>query len=82
MIEFPCKFPIKIIFKNEQAITDKVIAILYKHYPKLSPDSLIQKVSNKNNYCSLTVTVLAQNKNELDALYQELSSTAEIKMVL
>ena len=82
MIEFPCDFPIKIIFTNQPGVADEIIAIIHRHHPKLRSTSIKQKMSEKNNYSSITATVKATSQKKLDALYRELTQHPSIKMVL
>lgn len=82
MIEFPCDFPIKIIFKNLPGATDELLAIVRRHHPEM-PDSAIQQQPSQNGtYCAITATIIAKSQEELDALYRELTQHPDIKMVL
>ena len=82
MIEFPCDFPIKIIFKNEPGAQDELLAIVRRHHPEI-PDSAFAFLSSQNgNFVSITAVVHAQNQTSLDDLYRELTQNPHIKMVL
>lgn len=82
MIEFPCDFPIKIIFKNEPRAQDAMLAIVRRHYPDFSEDALALKPSKNGTFASITAVVHAQDQASLDALYQELTKAPHIMMVL
>jgi len=82
MIEFPCDFPIKIIFKNIDNAAGDLISIVRRHHPELLDTEIKQQNSNKGNYSSMTVNVQAKSQETLDALYQELTQHPHIKMVL
>ena len=82
MIQFPCKFPIKIIFKNQPDTADELLTIVRQHHPELLDIAIQQQPSQNGNYCSITVTIEAQNQDALDALYRELTQHPNIKMVL
>lgn len=82
MIEFPCDFPIKIIFKNIPNAAEDLISIVRRHYPELLDAEVKRQISQNANYCSITVVVLAKSQEALDALYQELTQYPHIKMVL
>jgi putative lipoic acid-binding regulatory protein len=82
IIAFPCDFTLKIMGKNADHFEKKIIAIVLQHFPKWDTTKIQQKPSKDGNYLSLSVTVHAESKAELDALYQTLSSTKEILMVL
>lgn len=82
MIEFPCQFPIKIIFNNQAGVADEIIAIIHRHHPELELSSIKQQLSQNKNYLSFTADVMAQSKEKLDALYMDLTKHPAIKMVL
>ncbi len=82
MIEFPCDFPIKIIFKNEPGAADELLTIVRRHHPNLASDAIKQQSSKLENYASITATVEAQNQDSLDLLYRELTKHVHVKMVL
>jgi len=82
LIKFPCDFTIKIMGKATPTFENHVIALVKKHYPNFSEQNLEKKFSKDKNFLSLSATVHATNKAELDALYLTLSSDKEIAMVL
>ena len=81
-IQFPCDFTLKIMGKTEGDFEAIATDIVKKHFPKTSSNHIQKKLSKDKNYLSLSVTVHAITKAELDALYQELSTTQGILMVL
>jgi uncharacterized protein len=80
--EFPCSFPIKIVGLANDTFELGVMTIIKKHFPNLAEDSLKQKPSGEGKYLAITVTVLAENKKQLDDLYQDLSSCPDVIMAL
>ncbi len=77
---FPCDFPLKIMgIACEQLLID-VLEVVQKHAPgdyspKITP-------SKQGNYHAITVKIIAQNKPQLDALYQELHGLELVKVLL
>lgn len=82
LISFPCDFLIKIIGVSRPSFIEDIKNIILKHYPKTSAHQITFRESENGNYTSITATVFAQNKPELDKLYQELSAFPDVKMVL
>ena len=82
MIEFPCDFPIKIIFKNEPGAQDELLAIVRRHHPEMSEGAFAFQPSQNGNFVSITAVVHAQNQASLDDLYRELAQNPHIKIVL
>ena len=82
LIQFPCDFTIKIMGKASGDFEKCAVDIVKKHFPKTTDEKIQKKFSKDSNYLSLSITVYAQSKMQLDAVYQELSSTKEVLMAL
>lgn len=82
LIEFPCQFPVKIIGIHSPNFLEEIKQITKKHFPNFVDGDLTQKQSENNNYLALTINVLAQNQEMLDAYYQDITKNEHIKMVL
>lgn len=81
-LQYPLEFPIKIMGRNEPGFAQKVIAIVQRHAPDFDPASVQTRPSRKNAYLSLTCTVTATSREQLDALYSELSGHPDVVVVL
>lgn len=81
-LKFPCDFPIKIMGPSGMQFEGKVVAIVRKHAPDLGEASIATRLSRDGKYQSLTVTVRATSKAQLDAIYSELSRDKEVLMML
>ena len=82
VLAFPTAFPIKIIGRREGGFTTAVIEIVLRHAPDFAPGTLESRPSRKGKYISLTATVNATSREQLDALYQELCDHPTVVMVL
>lgn len=82
IIEFPCEFPVKIMGVNSDAFLDEIQKIVLHHFPDFDLNHFKHKLSNKNNYLAITVTVIAINQEMLDSFYHDLTKHPDIKMVL
>jgi uncharacterized protein len=82
LLEFPCDFPLKIMGKAEDALAQVVLEIVTRHAPDFDAARMEMRASSGGNYLSLTCTVIARSKPQLDALYTELSGHPLIKVVL
>lgn len=65
-----------------QDFTRAVLMIVKRHAPDFDEASLEVKFSRKNTYLSLTCTVRAISREQLDALYQELCAHPMVVMAL
>jgi len=82
LIEYPCAFPIKVMGRTEPGFAQSIVAIVKRHAPDFDPSSIEMRVSKKSRYLSLTCTIQATSREQLDALYQELCDHPMVVMVL
>lgn len=82
LIEFPCDFPIKIMGTRTDDFAQTVVGIVSRHAPGFAADTVEMRVSGSGNYLSVTCTVRAESRRQLDDLYRELSGHPMVKVVL
>ena len=82
LLEFPCAFPLKIMGLANPALAQTVLEIVLRHAPDFAGATMEMRASSGGNYLSLTCTVVATSKPQLDALYMELTSHPLVKVVL
>lgn len=82
LIEFPCEFTIKIIGNNANNFEQDIRSIIFKHFANGKEIRISCNQSNKNNYIAISATIYAKSKEQLDAVYMELTKHPEAKMVL
>jgi putative lipoic acid-binding regulatory protein len=82
LLKFPVDFPIKIMGERRDAFAQTMVAIVLRHAPDFRPETVEMRASAKGNYLSLTCTVRATSKAQLDALYREVTAHPWVKMVL
>lgn len=82
LFNFPCDFPVKIMGQATADFRSLVLGIVTRHFGPLAPDRIEERPSANGKYLSLTVTVHASSKAELDALYQELTSHSQVLVAL
>ncbi|MDD2916115.1 MAG: DUF493 domain-containing protein [Gallionella sp.] len=82
LIEYPCEFPLKIFGLQQDGFAQAVLEVVSKHDPEYDASSMEMRASKNARYISLTCTVHATSREQLDALYQELCDHPSIVMVL
>lgn len=82
LFEFPCDFPLKIMGRHSIEFRDVVITIVERHVGTLDVARIQQRASKDGNYLSVTCTLRAESKEQLDALYQELTACEQVLYVL
>jgi putative lipoic acid-binding regulatory protein len=81
LIEYPCAFPIKIMGKGE-GFANSVLTVVLEHDPEFEASSMEIRASREGKYLSLTCTVNATSRSQLDALYKALCDHPQVVMVL
>jgi uncharacterized protein len=82
LIEFPCDFPLKIMGKTRDGFAQAVAAVVVRHDPTFDVASVEMRASKHGKYLSLTCTVRAVSREQLDALYRDLCDHPMVVMVL
>ena len=82
LLTFPCEFPMKVMGRREDGFAQLVSDIVMRHVPDFDPATIEMRSSKQGRYLSLTVTINAKSREQLDALYQELSGHPMVIMVL
>lgn len=82
LLEFPCDFPIKIMGKAEDTFAEVVLSIVTKHAPDFDATRMELRTSSGGNYLSVTCTIVAQSKPQLDAIYMDLTAHPMVKVAL
>jgi putative lipoic acid-binding regulatory protein len=82
LIEYPCDFPLKIFGQQHAGFAQAVLAVVSKHDPDFVAASMEMRASKNARYVSLTCTLRATSREQLDAVYQELCDHPMVVMVL
>lgn len=81
LLSFPCELPIKVLGRNEPSFREAAMRIVRSHYADLDHERVSEQSSRNNSYLSLTFVVVAQSREDADALFRDLTASAEIMMV-
>ena len=82
LLEFPCDFPIKIMGLMRDDFTQSMVAIVTRHAPDFLAENVEMRTSSGGKYLSITCTIRATSKPQLDNLYRELSAHPLVKVAL
>ena len=82
LIEYPCEFPIKVFGQTQQGFLQAVTEVVLQYDPAFTAASITMRNSKTAKYISLTCTVTATSRVQLDALYQSLCDHPLVVMVL
>ncbi len=78
--QFPCDFPLKIMGLADEELLNEVMTAIQKH----APGEYVPKIkeSKNGNYYSISITIRATGKQQLDDLYSDLNQLEKVKMLL
>ncbi len=81
-IKFPCDFPIKAMGKAEDDFDALIVDLVRKHIPDLQEGAVKSRYSSGGRFVSVTVTIRAESRKQLDNIYMELSAEKRILTAL
>src|SRR5215467_9268269 len=79
---FPTDFPIKVMGRRVEGFAQEIAAVVREHAPDFDSETLEIRASKFGNYLSLTATVRATSREQLDTLYRALTGHPLVKIVL
>lgn len=82
LIEYPCRFPIKVMGPNSSDFVEAITTLAQGVEPDFGDAHLERRPSRAGNYLGLTVSVWVNNREQLDGLYRALTSHPLVKYVL
>ncbi len=82
LLKFPTLFPIKVMGRTQDGFAQAIVAVVQKHAPDFDAATMEMRASSAGKYLSLTCTINATSREQLDGLYRELTSHPMVTMVL
>jgi uncharacterized protein len=82
VIEYPLEFPIKVMGLNKPDFRPAMVTVFRKHAPDFDDAKTEVRESREAKYLSLTMSINAVSREQLDALYSELSDHPMVTMAL
>jgi uncharacterized protein len=80
--EFPSEFPIKVMGRHDSDLRALTQAIIERHAGPLAETSVRTRTSADGNFLALTYLVNATSREQLDAIYRELTACKSVLMAL
>jgi putative lipoic acid-binding regulatory protein len=82
LIEYPSRFPIKVMGAKVDGFVEAVTSIARQFDPAFDASSVELRDSKAGNYLGITITINATSREQLDELYRTLSTHPMVKIVL
>lgn len=80
--EFPSEFPIKVMGRHDSNLRALTQAIIERHAGPMPESSVRTRTSADGNFLALTYLVIASSREQLDAIYRELTACKSVLMAL
>jgi putative lipoic acid-binding regulatory protein len=81
-ITYPSAFPIKVMGAHVPGFVEAMTMLAQQFDPGFDTASIEQRPSKAGNYLSVTLTITATSRAQLDELYRTLSTHPMVKIVL
>ena len=82
IIEYALEFPIKVMGLSRPEFVPAMTAVFLRHAPEFDASTIVVRESREAKYLSLTMSINAISRQQLDALYSELSDHPLVTMAL
>ena len=79
---FPCSFPLKAFGQHRDDFEALVVSVVRRHVGVDEELVVSSRQSQGGRYLAVTVTFMAQSRQQLDGLYLELSQNERVLMTL
>ena len=80
--EFPSEFPIKVMGRHDSELRAVTQAIVERHAGPQPESHIRTRTSADGNFLALTYLVLATSREQIDAIYRELTACKSVLMAL
>ena len=80
LMEFPCEFSVKAMGLNSPDFEETVVQIVRRHCNELGEGCSRTRPSKNGKWISVTVTMIATSKAQLDAIYMDLTAHEDVTM--
>ena len=82
LIEYPCRFPIKVMGAMVDGFAEALAEVARDFDPDFDAATMELRPSKGGNYLGVTITITATSREQLDGLYLRLTGHPMVKIVL
>ena len=82
LLEFPCAFPVKAMGRDGGEFESVVTEIVFRHARLFADEQVRSRASRAGNFLSVTITINAESREQLDRIYQDLTDCEQVLMAL
>lgn len=78
VFDFPCRFPVKAMGRDAEGFPAHVMDLVGAVVGPLSHEDVRIRPSRGGRFVSVTVTITAENRAQLDAIYRNLTASTRV----
>jgi putative lipoic acid-binding regulatory protein len=82
VMEFPCSFPIKLMGRETDEFRQTARELVEKHTGPLDDKAIQSALSRNGRFVSVTITVVAESREQLDNIYRDATAHDDVIMAL
>ena len=82
LLKFPTDYPIKVVGRPSDEFRARIHAIMLRHAPTLDPDRVSERLSENGNFLSISYTIVAESREQVVALANDLKAAEGVLMII
>jgi len=82
LLKFPCEFPLKVMGRHDAEFENYVREIVTRYVDEMEILESKSRPSKNGHFLSVTVTIQARSKQQLDRIYIDLNASDTVLMTL
>ena len=82
VLEFPTEYPLKVIGRPSDEFRARVHAVVLRHAPTLESERVSERLSGQGNFLSISYTLFAESREQVEALTAELKACDGVLMMI
>lgn len=82
LLEFPCDFPVKMMGRNTLEFETTARSLVEKHTGRIDDRFITSSLSTNGRFVSVTITISAKSKQQLDNIYQDATDHIDVLVAL
>ncbi|MGI9248577.1 MAG: YbeD family protein [Woeseiaceae bacterium] len=82
VLAFPCDFPIKLMGRDTPEFRATARGLVENHAGAIADSAMQAAVSRNGRFVSVTITITATSQQQLDDIYQDVTSHDDVLMAL
>ena len=82
IMEFPSQFRLRVFGQDADDFATFVLVQVRRHVPDLTEDSIDVRPSHGGKYLAVRVSFIAESREQLDAIYRDLSGQKRVLFML